>query len=256
MIRILWIALAAALASGLAGGGVDRPDPANTDGEPVRVLIFSRTAGFRHGSIPHGVDVVSALPGVEATATEDPAVFTPERLGVFDVVVFLNTTGDVLDETQQKAFEQFIGGGKGFVGIHAASDTEYDWPWYGRLVGAYFKGHPAVQTARIRVLDRDHAATAHLDATWERRDEWYDFRGVPSGVRVLLELDESSYEGGTMGSRHPIAWCHEFDGGRAFYTGGGHTSEAFDEPAFRRHLAGAIAWAAKRDPAPEPRPRP
>jgi len=215
---------------------------------PPKVLVYSRTAGFRHASIPDGIAALQALGaahGFSVVATEDPNHFTDETLDQYAVVLFLSTTGDILDEEQQAAFERFIAKGRGFVGIHAAADTEYDWPWYGRLVGGYFKSHPPVQPAELRVVDRDHPATAHLPEVWHRTDEWYNYRQNPRGrVRVLLELDESTYKNGSMGDDHPIAWCHEFGGGRAFYTGGGHTRESFAEPLFLDHLLGAIRWAA------------
>jgi type 1 glutamine amidotransferase len=218
------------------------------------VLVFSRTAGFRHGSIPAGVKAVEALGerhGFAVDATEDPAKFKTGHLGRYAAVVFMNTTGDVLDDTQQAAFESYIRAGGGFVGVHAATDTEYDWPWYGKMVGARFLGHPAVQTAVIEVIDRDHLSTAHLPEHWSRTDEWYDFTLVDVDRRVLARLDESSYEGGKMGDDHPFAWCHEFDGGRAWYTAGGHTDACFTEPAFLAHLLGGIRWAGQLAPERE-----
>ena len=227
--------------------GAPEPDPS----EPFGVLVFTKTAGFRHDSIPAGVLALRELAdagGYRVTHTEDAGVFTDDSLDGFRVVVFLNTTGDVLDDGQQDAMERFVRAGNGFVGVHSAADTEYDWPWYGRLVGAYFRSHPPTQPAEIDVVDRDHPATRHLAERWSRTDEWYDFRSRPAdGVRVLMNLDESTYEGGRMGDDHPIAWCHDFDGGRAFYTAGGHTSESFAEPDFRRHLLGAVRWAAGLD---------
>jgi type 1 glutamine amidotransferase len=212
------------------------------------VLVFSRTTGFRHDSIPAGIVAVRALGaggGFGVDATEDAAAFTGANLARYRAVVFLNTTGDVLDDRQQQAFEAYVRGGGGYVGVHSATDTEYGWPFYGELVGAWFAGHPAVQPARIVVEDRSHPATAQLGATWSRTDEWYNFRVDPRArVHVLLRLDESSYQGGTMGADHPIAWCHSVGAGRSFYTGGGHTDEAFGDVAFRAHLLGAIRYAA------------
>lgn len=215
----------------------------------VRVLVFSKTAGFRHGSIPDGLGMIEQLGttyGFGVDATEDSSLFTDENLVQYDAVIFLMTTGDVLDNDQQAAFEQYIQGGGGYVGIHSASDTEYEWPWYGQLVGAYFDGHPQIQTATIDVEDSTHPSTAHLAAEWIRNDEWYNFDPNPRmTVNVLLNLDETTYEGGTMGIDHPIAWYHEFDGGRAWYTGGGHTSESYSEPAFVQHVWGGIQYAAQ-----------
>jgi type 1 glutamine amidotransferase len=214
-----------------------------------RVLVFSRTKGFRHGSIPSGIAALTELGAAHRFAvesTEDPARFTDAALRPYSAVVFLNTTGDALDSAQQAAFERYIKRGGGYVGVHSASDTEYDWPWYGRLVGAYFKRHPAVQEAKVNVVKRDHVSTRCLPPVWTRTDEWYDFREVPKGVTVLMTLDETSYKGGTMGASHPVAWYHTFDGGRAFYTELGHTNESYSDPAYRSHLVGGIIWAATR----------
>ena len=213
------------------------------------IIVFSRTADYRHDSIPDGIRAVRALGaehGFTVTATEDSGVFTAEHLARVAVVMFLNTSGEVLDEAQQRAFEAYVGSGGGFVGVHAAATTGHSWPFYGQLIGAaYFTDHPEVQQATIRVEDHDHPATAHLGATWTRRDEWYNHRcSVRPSARVLLSVDESSYDGGTMGADHPHAWCAEVAGGRSFYTAGGHTAEAYDEPEFRAHLLGAIQWAA------------
>ena len=212
------------------------------------VLLFSRTTGYRHESIPAGVDALRQLGDAHrftVAATEDGSAFTKENLARFRVVIWLSTSGDVLDDDQRAAFEAYISEGGGYVGVHGASDTEYDWAWYGGLVGAYFRSHPEPQPATIRVRDPQHLSTAHLDPAWRRFDEWYDFRSLPGpDVTVLLTLDEGTYQGGGMGAYHPIAWCHEYEGGRGFYTGCGHTAESFSEPAFRRHLLGAIRWAA------------
>jgi len=222
------------------------------DDEPAfRVLVFSRTAGYRHDSIPDGIAAIQELGaahGFQVTATEDPAYFQPDSLAKFAVVVFLNTSGDVLDALQQEAFRAYIQNGGGFVGVHAASDTEYDWSWYGDLVGAYFKNHPHIQEAVVRVVDRTHPSTKELPEAWTRTDEWYNFRENPrtKGVQVLAVLDETTYEGGEMGEDPPISWYHLYNGGRAWYTAMGHTKESYAEPLFRQHLLGGILWAAGR----------
>ncbi|MGW0778173.1 lectin [Streptomyces sp. NPDC002835] len=218
------------------------------DDPAYRVLAFSRTAGFRHSSIDDGLTALRELGGAHnftVDATEDPTAFTPANLGRYRAVVFLSTTGDVLNGTQETAFEQYIRGGGGYVGIHAAADTEYDWPFYAGLAGALFHSHPHNQSATVRVEDRAHDATAHLGSTWQRFDEWYNYRSNPrTTAHVLASLDEGSYSGGNMAGDHPIAWCKDYEGGRAFYTGGGHTDESYTEPAFRRHLLGGVRWAA------------
>jgi type 1 glutamine amidotransferase len=212
------------------------------------VLVFSRTTGFRHDSIADGISAIRDLGahhGFAVDATESAAAFTPDNLHRYGAVVWMSTSGDVLDDAGRAAFERYVRDGGGYVGIHSASDTEYDWPWYGGLVGAYFRSHPAIQDATIRVEDRTHPSTAHLARSWNRRDEWYDYRATPRDrVHVLASLDESSYSGGGMGGDHPIAWCHAYDGGRAWYTGGGHTRESYTEPPFRAHLLGGIRYAA------------
>lgn len=214
----------------------------------TRVLVFSRTAGYRHESIPSGTAAVRALGakhGFAVDATEDAARFTDAGLRAFRVIVFLNTTGDVLDAAQQAAMERWLKAGGGFVGVHSAADTEYDWPWYGRLVGGWFRSHPAIAQASVNVVDRGHVSTRCLPARWTRTDEWYDYRARPAAdVTVLATLDETTYEGATMGAPHPIAWYHPFDGGRAWYTGGGHTIESWTEAPYLSHVAGGILWAA------------
>ncbi len=214
------------------------------------VLLFSKTNSYRHASIEAGQKAIQELGsknGFHVEVSEDSTMFTESTLSKFRVVVFLNTSGNVLGATQQVAFEKFIQKGGGFVGIHSAADTEYDWPWYGKLVGGYFDGHPNnpnVREATVRVVDMQHIACRHLPAKWVRQDEWYNFRDMNAGIQVLCDLDESSYEGGTHGSSHPIAWFHEYDGGRSFYTGFGHTPETFSEPLFLQHLLGGILYAS------------
>lgn len=238
----------AGCAEGTRGGAPEtsRSGPLLAAAGPT-VLVFSKTAGYRHASIPDGVRMIRELGrehGFAVAHSEDAGVFDDEALAGYGAVVFLSTTGDVLDEPQQAAFERYIRGGGAFVGVHAAADTEYDWPWYGGLVGAWFESHPRVQAAIVEVADPTHPSTRMLPARWERTDEWYDYRRNPRGdVHVLLTLDEDTYDGGAMGGDHPIAWCQRYDGGRSWYTGGGHTRESFDEPLFRQHVLGGIRWA-------------
>jgi type 1 glutamine amidotransferase len=219
------------------------------EGGTFSVLVFSRTTGFRHASIPDGIAAIQALGaanGFTVEATEDPAAFTEANLARFAAVVFLMTTGDVLDTAQEAAFEAYIRGGGGWAGVHSAADTEYTWAWYGGLLGAHFKSHPSIQTATIVVEDTTHVSTAHLPARWTRTDEWYNFQMNPrAAVHVLATLDETTYAAGldAMGD-HPIAWCHAYDGGRAWYTGAGHTAESYADPDFRAHLLGGIQTAA------------
>jgi type 1 glutamine amidotransferase len=216
--------------------------------ETYKVLVFSKTKGFRHDSIPSGIAAIKKLAAEKhfsVDATEDSSLFTDANLSKYKVVIFLCTTGDVLDNAQQSALERFIRAGNGFVGVHSASDTEFTWPWYGGLVGAYFDSHPAIQTATIHIEDHTHPSTKSLPNPWKRRDEWYNFKTNPrTKVKVLARLDESSYTGGKHGSDHPIAWYHNYDGGRSWYTALGHTKESYTESEFLSHLAGGIEWAA------------
>ena len=213
-----------------------------------RVLVFSKTAGFRHDSIADGIAAVRRLGsanGFAVEAIEDAAVFQDGSLGSYAAVVFLNTTGDVLNAAEQQGLEGFVRSGKGFVGVHSASDTEHQWPWYGALVGACFRSHPAIQPAQIRVSDRVHPSTRSLPAVWGRTDEWYNFQTNPRGrVHVLATLDEATYSGGELGTDHPISWCQFYDGGRSWYTALGHTRESYSEPLFLEHLLGGIRFAA------------
>src|SRR3954468_17549364 len=214
-------------------------------GKP-RILVFSKTAGFRHASIPNGKAAIMELGrqnGFEVDTTENADYFTEDSLKNYSAVVFLHTTIGVLNSNQEADFERYIQAGGGFVGIHSATDTEYDWGWYGRLAGAYFNGHPKPQQAKIEVVDATNISTKHLPKEWVRTDEWYNFKKLNKDVHVLLKIDEKSYEGGTNNGDHPMAWYHDYDGGRAFYTELGHTEESWKEENFLKHLLGGIKYA-------------
>ncbi len=220
--------------------------PNCSDHIPPRILIFSKTEGYRHESIPTATAALRKLclaNGIAVDTTEDAEDFNTKNLRRYNAVVFLSTTGDVLNPAQETDFERYIQAGGGYVGIHAATDTEYGWTWYGGLAGGYFSSHPAQQKATLKVENHDHASTKHLGSTWERFDEWYNFKNLNPNVKVLMNLDESSYTGGTNGANHPAAWYHEYDGGRAFYTAGGHTKESYAEPEFLQHILGGIRYA-------------
>jgi uncharacterized protein len=215
-----------------------------------RILLFTRTEAFHHDSISDAVAAIQSLGATHAfdvATTEDPTLFADQTLGAYNAVVFLLSTGNLLNPEQRQAFQRYIESGHGYVGIHSASDTGYDWGWYGGLVGTYFANHPSIQPAVLHVEDPTHPSTARLPTTWQRTDEWYDFRTNPRdvpGIHILITLDESSYAGGLMGGDHPWSWYHAYDGGRAWYTAGGHTSESYQEPLFLQHLLGGIQYAA------------
>src|ERR1700686_2109946 len=233
--------------------GIVQPTCASTHNPVchIRLLVFSKTAAFRHASIPDAIAALRTMAlgqGVAIDFTEDATVFTAANLSRYNAVVFLMTTGHILDASQQAAFEQYIQHGGGYAGVHSASDTEYNWLWYGQLVGAYFDrvhGHSGIVQATVHVVDHTHPSTSALPAVWIRTDEWYNFATNPSNsVHVLLTVDEKTYKGGVMGANHPIAWYHAFDGGRSWYTAMGHTSASYQEPLFLAHLWGGILYAA------------
>lgn len=214
-----------------------------------RVLVFSKAKGWKHSCIPFGIAAIQKL-GKENSflvdTTKNAAYFNDDSLKKYHAVIFNSTTRNVLNAEQQAAFERYIQAGGGYVGIHAAADTEYEWPWYDKLMGAHFSSHPHnsnIRKATVNVTDKNHIATSGLPDKWERTDEWYNYKSFYPGIKVLAYLDENTYEGGTNGSNHPIAWYHEFDGGRAFYTGGGHEDSSYSEPLFLNHLLGGIKYA-------------
>ena len=275
----LWAALlGGALLLAACGGGGGRPTPPPGGALPLQegpfaLLVFSRTSGFRHTSIEVGQQALRELAAENDFAvefTEDPSVFTPEGLAPYAAVLWLNTTLTVLDEpSQRQAFEDFIAAGGGYVGVHSAADTEYDWPFYGELVGAYFLAHPVLnQPGTLYVEDPGHPSTDHLGPQWSLPlEEFYSFRTNPrEEVRVLLRLEESGLiqdpntscdpSGPTfpqgysavMGD-HPLAWCHDRLGGRAWYTALGHEAYLYQLPDFREHLLEGILTATRRVPA-------
>lgn len=221
-------------------------------GKP-KVLVFSKTAGYHHESIAAGnlaIQKLGAENDFEIDTTTNAGYFTDDSLKNYSAVVFLSTTGNVFDNYQEAAFERYIQAGGGYMGIHAATDMEYDWGWYGRLAGAYFLDHPGindtfpnVQEGVIRVVDKTNEATKHLPEAWKRTDEYYSFKKMNKDVKVLLDIDEKTYNGGKNGDNHPMAWYHDYDGGRAFYTELGHTTESFSDPLYLQHILGGIKYA-------------
>jgi cytochrome c len=218
-----------------------------------KILIFTKTQSFRHKSIEPGVVAMLKLAsenGITADTTSDVTQFNEKNLRQYSALLFLHSTGELFDYNQKNALQRYIQAGGGWVGIHAACDAEYNWPWFNKLAGAYFMSHPKPQKAKLQVTDKTHESTKHLKDEWVRFDEWYDFKSMNPDVKVLIKIDETSYEGGKNGENHPMAWYHEYDGGRAWYTGLGHTDESFLEEDFLKHVLGGIKWAIgknKRD---------
>ena len=219
----------------------------------AKILIFSKTAGYHHESIAEGnvaIEKLGSLNNFDVDTTTDAAMFTEDTLKKYAAVVFLSTTGDVLNYLQEAAFERYIQAGGGYMGIHAAADCEYDWGWYGRLVGGYFLSHPGIndtfpniQPGILNVVDKENIATKFLPAEWKRTDEFYSFKKLSKDTKILLKIDEKSYHGGANGDNHPMAWYHAYDGGRAFYTALGHTKESFSEDNYLKHILGGIQYA-------------
>ena len=204
------------------------------DAKPKHILVFTKTKGFRHtNAIVSGKETIMQLGKTNkflVDTTEDASLFSMQNLKKYSAVVFLCTTGDVLNDEQQNAFKNYINNGGGFVGVHSSADTEYDWPWYGELNGAYFKSHPKQQEAVFNVVDQNNIATAHLPAVWKKFDELYNFKWIGLDLHILINIDESSYTGGQNGENHPMSWYHNFDGGRAFYTALGHDRNSYEDP--------------------------
>ena len=213
---------------------------------PPRVLVFSKTVGYRHESIEAGKKALMAMGaanGILVDTTENAAKITEDTLKQYAAVIFLSPTGNILERAAEVDLQRFIQAGGGYVGIHAAADAEYDWRWYGSLVGGYFLSHPDQQEATVRIVDAKDASASHLPSAWTRTDEWYNYKSLGKDLHVLATLDESTYTGGENGAVHPISWQHTFDGGRAWYTGMGHTVESYSDSLFLKHVLGGIRYA-------------
>jgi len=218
----------------------------NAQSHKKSILIFYKTALYKHASIPAGIAGLTKLARenrIHTDTSSNAGLFTEDNLKKYDAVVFLSTSGDMLNDRQQEAFENYIHNGGGYMGIHGASAGEYDWPWYGKLVGAVFNGHPKQQYANFKIIDRKNRATRHLPEVWNIMEELYDFKNISDNIHVLITVDESSYTGGKTGSFHPMAWYQEFEGGRSFYTALGHADEKYSEPLFLKHVLEGIRYA-------------
>jgi len=259
LISARWLAIPWVIATVLTAcsdGSDDAVVALPADDGPIEALLFTRTQGFRHPSIADAVEFLTELDpdeNIHVTATEDAGTFSDEGLAPFDVVIFANTTGDVLDEPQQGALQRFLRAGGGYVGAHAAADTEHQWPWYGQLVGAYFISHPLLPVeVEVTTQDNTHPSTGHLPQTFHFTDEIYNFdRNPRRDNAILLTVDEAGFiypnipDTPSMGDDHPIAWYKEFEGGRSFYTNLGHRPETWQDPQFQQHLLEGVRWAAQ-----------
>ncbi|MFY0653374.1 MAG: ThuA domain-containing protein [Cyclobacteriaceae bacterium] len=217
----------------------------------LNLLVITKTNGFRHKSIDIGKEKLTEWGKAEkwkVTFSEDSTIVNDKVLGKTDVLVFLNSSGDILGSNERQSLVKFMKDGGSFVGVHCATCTEKEWPWFRQMIGARFDSHPKVQMARMAVNhEYAHPAINHLGDSLKMVDEWYNFQeSVVSHAKVLLTLDESSYNGKKMDEEHPIAWFHDFEAGRVFYTGIGHTNETYQNEEFKKHLIGGINWAGRR----------
>ncbi len=236
----------------LACGGCGHLTGSKSTSHGRRILVFSKTLGYRHASITNGIAAIQQFGsqhGFAVEASEDSTVFTPENLARFQAVVFLSATGDILNPEQEAAFRDYVLGGGGFAAIHGAvfgpNACEDKWAWYGEVFNCAFSNHSAIVPAQVQITDAMQPSTRALPARWSRTDEWYNFTGTPRGqARVLACVDESTYKGGAMGDDHPIAWCRRIGKGRVWYTAMGHTESSFSEPLFLQHILGGIQTAA------------
>jgi type 1 glutamine amidotransferase len=230
----------------VAGLSFQNNHPQTLSVKKTSVLIFSKTNGYRHQSIETGIAAIQKLGTTNnftVDATEDSLYLTDANLKKYKTIIFLSTTGTVLGKEQELALQNFIHNGGGFVGIHAATDCEYEWPWYVKMIGGNFLSHPQQQEAKLIVVDHTHPSTKHLPATWQRKDEWYNFKNLNPDVTVLIKIDETSYTGGKNGDNHPMAWYHSYEGGKIFYTELGHTNESYSDPLFLQHILGGIEYS-------------
>lgn len=213
------------------------------------VLVFSLTKGYHHTSIADGIVAIKKLGlanNFDVDTTTDVKLFNIENLKKYKTLVFLSPTGtNVFNDDQKAALKQYINKGGGFVGIHAATDFSYEWEWYGKMIGAYFESHPQIQEAKLNIMMPKNTMVKNLPQPWMHKDEWYNFKNLNTAVKVLIKIDETSYQGGKMKNDHPISWYHEFEGGRVFYTALGHTTACFTNSLFLDHLLAGMKWTMK-----------
>lgn len=216
------------------------PQPALT-----KVLVLTEAQGFKHESISAGMDMFKAKQAdwnIEVEQASESSMLSTLGITRFRIIVLLNTTGDLFTDNEQELLQDFVQNGGSILAIHAAADAEYNWPWYGQMLGALFKDHPHTQQATCHKTGISHPSVQNIPASWQRTDEWYNFQSLSPANQVVLTIDETTYTGGTHGAAHPISWYREFDGGKIFYTAMGHTSETYSEPLFLEHIKGAIEW--------------
>ncbi|MES2443901.1 MAG: ThuA domain-containing protein [Pseudomonadota bacterium] len=246
LLRLLLLLIGAAAIVGPAAAAARHP----------HVLIFSYSTGYRHASIEAGVAAVKAMgerAGMTMVASADPDIFSEAGLKAFDAIVFVSNTtkpkepeSEWFTGTRRDALQAFVHRGGGIVGIHAAADSHYNWPWFGRLMGGRFVRHPqGTPEGVVTIVDSKHPSTKGLARSVKRVDEWYYYDDFNPQVRLLVVLDPQSI-GEKDVNPNPMSWSQEFEGGRVFYTGMGHTPESYAEPWFLKHLEGGLNWVLRR----------
>jgi len=214
--------------------------------EKPRVLVYVKVTGYAHASIPDGIKAVEKIAAENnfiADTTSKNTDFTEDNLKRYAAIVFISTNANTLDTAQRIEFERYIEAGGGFMGIHGASTGGKGWPWYVKLVGAQFVSHPEPKEGVLHVENADNESTRQYPDHMTWKDEWYNFTNIQSGLNLLLFVDEDSYVGGINGRKHPIAWYHDFDGGRSFYTALGHFSYHYTDVLFVKHIEGGLKYA-------------
>lgn len=224
-----------------------------------RVLVYSGSTGFRHTSIPAAVTAIEAMAekaGYAVDTSEDPEIFTADNLGKYRALVLVSTSTDPKRPESEwfvgqkrDALVGFLKAGKGVIGVHAAADSHYNWDWYGRMIGAYFDHHPkGTPKGVVKVVDARHPATAKLPRTLQRNDEWYYYKDFDPTMRVLVTIDPKSIgdSGEADVNPNPLVWCHDFGGGRVFYSALGHSDESWSEPYLVNLMTGALEYAVGR----------
>jgi uncharacterized protein len=213
--------------------------------KPKSILVFTKTAGFRHGSIPAGVAMMEQITeklNWSMTHSEDAALFNPDTLKNYGIIVFLCTSGTILNEEEKLSLETFVESGGSFLGIHSASDTEYDWPWYGKMLGAWFSDHPHIQEARLYTSTTPHPSIMGLPSEWFHTDEYYNFRSFEPDIQRVLFVDGTTFTGGKHSDNHPMSWYKTIGKGKSFYCALGHTNESYEDSVFQLHIENALNW--------------
>ena len=224
--------------------------------QPFNILIFSKTLGYRHMSIPSAISSISALAAQTKLFTvdtsEDATIFASSSLSHYSVIVLLQSIGDIFDQPQLNALKSFVRAGGGIVGIHGAAAGMPNSEWYGKLIGAHFDMHPPAEIGTLIVenSNRNHWILNGAGSREGWKDEWYNFHTHPRenvNLKILLRGDTKSFQGGKMGEDHPLVWCQEFEGGRSFFTALGHFDGAYQDDWYMNQIFGGILWAARRE---------